>query len=277
MRLRAQWTLLESMRTGLFTQMVIVPLFRDHGILTQVAGDHQNVLKILPPLITTEEQADEFVDAIDDVLGDLERSLGLLWGVGSSLALPALRARRLSPPSCGRIPISRSPTGSCSASSPRHRRTAGRSCARCAPTDRSAGCGRCPDRSSIARSRRSPSGAHRGVRRGRRAPAVRNARSLRVTRRGRAALRRWLDTPVEHVRDVRTEFLVKLALLERSERPSRPLVERQIEHLAPVVRRGVDPGRRRRLRPRARPLAPGTGAGRRPVPALASRRRPSVV
>jgi ornithine--oxo-acid transaminase len=94
MRLRAQWTLLESMRTGLFTQMVIVPLFRDHGILSQVAGDHQNVLKILPPLITSEAQADEFVDAIDDVLGELERSLGLLWGVGSSLALPALRARR---------------------------------------------------------------------------------------------------------------------------------------------------------------------------------------
>jgi acetylornithine/succinyldiaminopimelate/putrescine aminotransferase len=94
MRLRAQWTLLESMRKGLFTQMVIVPLFRDYGILTQVAGDHQNILKILPPLITTEEQADEFVAAIDDVLGELERSLGLLWGVGSSLAIPALRARR---------------------------------------------------------------------------------------------------------------------------------------------------------------------------------------
>ena len=58
MRLRAQWSLLESMRTGLFTQLVIVPLFRDHRILTQVAGDHQNVLKILPPLITTDEQAD---------------------------------------------------------------------------------------------------------------------------------------------------------------------------------------------------------------------------
>jgi ornithine--oxo-acid transaminase len=94
MRLRAQWTLLESMRTGLFTQMVIVPLFRDHGIISQVAGDHMNVLKILPPLITTEEQADEFVDALDDVLDDLERSLGLLFGVGRSLAMPAIRARR---------------------------------------------------------------------------------------------------------------------------------------------------------------------------------------
>jgi acetylornithine/succinyldiaminopimelate/putrescine aminotransferase len=71
-----------------------VPLFRDHGILTQVAGDHQNVLKILPPLITTSEQARAFVDAFDAVLTDLERSLGLLFGVGRSLALPAIRHSR---------------------------------------------------------------------------------------------------------------------------------------------------------------------------------------
>jgi ornithine--oxo-acid transaminase len=94
MRLRAQWSLLETMRSGLFTQLVIVPLFRDHGILSQVAGDHQNVLKILPPLITTPEQADSFVAALDDVLSNLERSLGLLFGVGRSLAIPALKASR---------------------------------------------------------------------------------------------------------------------------------------------------------------------------------------
>ncbi len=94
MRLRAQWSLLETMRSGLFTQLVIVPLFRDHGILSQVAGDHQNVLKILPPLITTRDQADTFVAALDDVLGNLEKSLGLLFGVGRSLAIPALKASR---------------------------------------------------------------------------------------------------------------------------------------------------------------------------------------
>jgi len=44
-------TLLESMRTGLFTQMVIVPLFRDHGILTQVSGDHMEVIRPTPPLM----------------------------------------------------------------------------------------------------------------------------------------------------------------------------------------------------------------------------------
>ncbi len=59
---------------------------------------------------------------------------------------------------------------------------------------------------------------------------------FRATRRGRAALKRWLETPVEHVRDVRTEFLVKLAILDRAGESSRTLVERQIEHLDPVVR-----------------------------------------
>jgi DNA-binding PadR family transcriptional regulator len=35
------------------------------------------------------------------------------------------------------------------------------------------------------------------------------------TRRGRAALRAWLDTPVTHLRDVRSALLLKLVLLER--------------------------------------------------------------
>ena len=43
---------------GLFTQLVIVPLFHGHGILTQVAADNINVVKLLPPLIAGEEQAD---------------------------------------------------------------------------------------------------------------------------------------------------------------------------------------------------------------------------
>jgi DNA-binding PadR family transcriptional regulator len=59
---------------------------------------------------------------------------------------------------------------------------------------------------------------------------------FRATRRGRAALKRWLETPVEHVRDVRTEFLVKVAILDRAGQSPHTLVERQIEHLDPVVR-----------------------------------------
>ena len=57
---------------------------------------------------------------------------------------------------------------------------------------------------------------------------------VRATRRGRAALKRWLDTPVEHVREVRTAFLCKLALIERSGASSAELIAGQQAELAPV-------------------------------------------
>ena len=44
--------------------------------------------------------------------------------------------------------------------------------------------------------------------------------TLRVTRRGRARLKRWLGEPVERPRDVRSMLMLKLALLhERGRRP----------------------------------------------------------
>jgi PadR family transcriptional regulator AphA len=57
---------------------------------------------------------------------------------------------------------------------------------------------------------------------------------VRATPAGRAALRRWLDTPTTHVRDVRTELLLKLAFLERRNVPTHDLIARQLEELAPV-------------------------------------------
>jgi DNA-binding PadR family transcriptional regulator len=58
---------------------------------------------------------------------------------------------------------------------------------------------------------------------------------LRATPRGRTQLRRWLETPVEHIRDLRGEFLVKVALLERAGQPVAPLAQRQLEALAPII------------------------------------------
>jgi PadR family transcriptional regulator AphA len=37
---------------------------------------------------------------------------------------------------------------------------------------------------------------------------------LRATRSGRSAFRRWLGTPVKHVRDLRSEFLLKVVLAD---------------------------------------------------------------
>jgi DNA-binding PadR family transcriptional regulator len=54
---------------------------------------------------------------------------------------------------------------------------------------------------------------------------------LRVTPAGRRQNRNWLAEPVEHVRDIRIELLVKLSLLDRSGRSSLQLVRRQREAL----------------------------------------------
>lgn len=55
-------------------------------------------------------------------------------------------------------------------------------------------------------------------------------RLVRATTGGGAAVEAWLQAPVEHVRDVRTELLLKLALLDRAGRPADELVTRQREH-----------------------------------------------
>jgi PadR family transcriptional regulator AphA len=56
------------------------------------------------------------------------------------------------------------------------------------------------------------------------------------TQRGRRALRVWLSTPVEHVREVRSELLMKLSLARASDpRALGMLVDRQRAALAPVL------------------------------------------
>lgn len=89
--LRMRWNALEAVRTALFSQMVVVPLFHRHRILTQVAADNMNVIKLLPPLISGQEEVDYFVAALDDVLHDAHRGSGLLMEFGTTMAKSALR------------------------------------------------------------------------------------------------------------------------------------------------------------------------------------------
>jgi DNA-binding PadR family transcriptional regulator len=56
-----------------------------------------------------------------------------------------------------------------------------------------------------------------------------------ATRRGRAALRAWLDTPVTHLRDVRSALLLKLVLLEALGRSRQTLVTAQRAAFAPLT------------------------------------------
>jgi len=60
-------------------------------------------------------------------------------------------------------------------------------------------------------------------------------RLIDVTPAGRAAALAWLTRPVGHNRDVRSEMLAKLALLDRAGADPRPLLDAQREQFLPVV------------------------------------------
>jgi PadR family transcriptional regulator AphA len=53
---------------------------------------------------------------------------------------------------------------------------------------------------------------------------------------GRAAAQRWLHTPVDHVRDIRSQLLLKLALFDRAGDDPAGLLRRQREVLEPIAR-----------------------------------------
>ncbi|MGH9205933.1 MAG: aspartate aminotransferase family protein, partial [Acidimicrobiales bacterium] len=91
---RARYRMMELARKGLFSQTIVVPLFHRHRILTQVAADNVNIIKLLPPLIIGDEEIDAFVTALDDVLGDAHKSSGLMVEVGATMARNSLRRGR---------------------------------------------------------------------------------------------------------------------------------------------------------------------------------------
>jgi ornithine--oxo-acid transaminase len=84
------WRMLERVQRGLFAQLVVVPLFSERRILTQVAGHDSNVIKILPPLVLSQEDVDWFVEALDSTLARAQK----LPRAMVRFALKAARANR---------------------------------------------------------------------------------------------------------------------------------------------------------------------------------------
>ncbi|HEU0303895.1 MAG TPA: aspartate aminotransferase family protein [Gaiellaceae bacterium] len=70
---RTTYRLLERMQPALFSQLVVVPLFTEHRVLSQVAGHGLNVIKGLPPLVLSEDDVDWFVTALDATLAGAEK------------------------------------------------------------------------------------------------------------------------------------------------------------------------------------------------------------
>jgi acetylornithine/succinyldiaminopimelate/putrescine aminotransferase len=91
---RRRWKMVESARTAMFSQTLVVPLFHRYNILTQVAADNVNIIKLLPPLIAGEAEVDLFCHALDELLSDAERSSGWLVEFGVTMAKGVLKKTR---------------------------------------------------------------------------------------------------------------------------------------------------------------------------------------
>ena len=83
--LRLPFEAFSRIHPAMFGQILVMRLFRDHGMLTQICGNDFMVLKVAPPLVVTEAQVDEFVLAIRSVVEFAHTSSGF-WSEALGLA-----------------------------------------------------------------------------------------------------------------------------------------------------------------------------------------------
>lgn len=89
LRLRAPFEAFRRIHPGMFGQVLVMRLFRDHNFLTQICGNNFMVLKAAPPLVVGEEHLDQFVAAIRDVV-ELAHSSAGFWTEALGLARRAI-------------------------------------------------------------------------------------------------------------------------------------------------------------------------------------------
>lgn len=91
MMLKVGWDLLHKADPSLFCQSMIMPLMSEHRILAQVAGHRLDVIKLIPALVLSKQDADEVIAAMDKVIGAIHKFPGPAWEVGTKLTAAAMR------------------------------------------------------------------------------------------------------------------------------------------------------------------------------------------
>jgi ornithine--oxo-acid transaminase len=86
---RLSCRLMQAASGGLFPQLIVIPLHRDHGVITMAAGKN-DVIKLLPPLTLSEDEARSFLVALDAVLAQCQTETGKNWAVVRDIALATL-------------------------------------------------------------------------------------------------------------------------------------------------------------------------------------------
>jgi ornithine--oxo-acid transaminase len=89
---RLNWRLIHLASEGLFPQLIVIPLHRDHGVITMAAGKN-DVIKLLPPLTLSEPEAQGFLEALDAVLADCQEHSSRNLAVVRDIATATLRRR----------------------------------------------------------------------------------------------------------------------------------------------------------------------------------------
>src|ERR1700681_2156577 len=83
--LRAPFETFAKIHPAMFGQILVMRLFRNVGILTQICGNDFMVLKVAPPLVVSPTQITEFVTAVRDV-AEMAHHPGSFWSEGLGLA-----------------------------------------------------------------------------------------------------------------------------------------------------------------------------------------------
>jgi ornithine--oxo-acid transaminase len=91
---RSLWSAAERAQPGIFSQLIVGPLFHEHRILCQVAGHRTNTIKALPALVVEEDELRRFAAALEDVVARAERVPRALARFGVQTGWRALVARR---------------------------------------------------------------------------------------------------------------------------------------------------------------------------------------
>jgi ornithine--oxo-acid transaminase len=87
--IRALYEAFYRIHPAMFGQVLVMRMFREKGILTQICGNNFMVLKAAPPLTVTSEHLNEFVAAIRDVV-ELAETSPSFWTEALALARRAV-------------------------------------------------------------------------------------------------------------------------------------------------------------------------------------------
>ena len=90
LKMKMAWKMVHAAHDGLFAQMVVMPLLEKHRVLTQVSGNHGDIIRILPAFVITDEDIAYFIHALDSVLADCHKLPGPMWDLGANLVKAAL-------------------------------------------------------------------------------------------------------------------------------------------------------------------------------------------